>query len=287
MRVRPSRQLASNVVALVVMAGAAGLALAAEAPDPAADLKAFQNFFTKKFPRVKLEDFVNGPYSMDEDMHRQWEEKEQFPPYEFALEAGKEMFSTPFRNGKTYADCFPNRGIGIRQNYPYFDEKEGKVVTLELALNRCREANGEAPLSYVKDEMASLTAFMAFTSRGKPMDIKVPNDPRALAAYENGKRYFYTRRGQLNFSCASCHVQSPGEHIRAEVLAPALGIVNALPIYRSDWSGMGTTSRRFVTCNSQTRAVPLEPQSDEYRDVEYFLSYVSNGLPISGPGARP
>jgi len=287
MRVRPSRQLASNVVALVVMAAAAGLALAAETPDPAADLKAFQNFFTKKFPGVKLEDFVNGPYSMDEDMYRQWEEKEQFPPYEFALEAGKEMFSTPFGNGKTYADCFPNRGIGIRQNYPYFDEKEGKVVTLELALNRCREANGEAPLSYVNDEMASLTAYMAFTSRGKPMDIKVPNDPRALAAYENGKRYFYTRRGQLNFSCASCHVQSPGEHIRAEVLAPALGIVNALPIYRSEWSGMGTTSRRFVTCNSQTRAVPLEPQSDEYRDVEYFLSYVSNGLPISGPGARP
>jgi sulfur-oxidizing protein SoxA len=287
MRVRPSLQLASTVFAIAVMAGATGLALAAETPDPAADLKAFQNFFTRKFPRVKLEDFANGPYSMDEDMHRQWEEKEQFPPYEFALEAGKEMFSTPFRNGKTYEDCFPDRGIGIRQNYPYFDEKEGKVVTLELALNHCREANGEAPLSYVKDEMASLTAYMAFTSRGKPMDIKIPNDPRALAAYENGKRYFYTRRGQLNFSCASCHVQSPGEHIRAEVLAPALGIVNALPIYRSEWSGMGTTSRRLVTCNSQTRAVPLEPQSDEYRDVEYFLSYVSNGLPISGPGARP
>ena len=255
--------------------------------NPAADATAFRKYFTDRFPKVKLEEFVNGPYSMDEDLHRQWEEKEQFPPYEFALEAGKDMFSTPFKNGKTYADCFANGGIGIRQNYPYFDEKEGKVVTLELALNRCREANGEAPYSYVKDEMASLTAYMAFTSRGKPMDIKIPNDPRALAAYEDGKRYFYTRRGQLNFSCASCHVQSPGEHIRAEVLAPALGIVNALPIYRSEWSGMGTTSRRFVTCNSQTRAVPLEPQSDEYRDVEYFLSYVSNGLPISGPGARP
>ena len=119
------------------------------------------------------------------------------------------------------------------------------------------------------------------------MDIKIPNDPRALAAYENGKRYFYTRRGQLNFSCASCHVQSPGEHLRAEILAPALGILNAMPIYRSEWSGMGTTSRRFVTCNSQTRAVPLEPQSDQYRDLEYYLSYLGNGLPISGPGARP
>jgi len=73
----------------------------------------------------------------------------------------------------------------------------------------------------------------------------------------------------------------------ARVLAPALGILNAMPIYRSEWAGMGTISRRFVTCNSQTRAVPLEPQADEYRDVEYFLSYVANGLPISGPGARP
>jgi sulfur-oxidizing protein SoxA len=35
------------------------------------------------------------------------------------------------------------------------------------------------------------------------------------------------------------------------------------------------------------RGVPLEAQSDEYRALEYFLSYVSNGLPISGPGSRP
>jgi sulfur-oxidizing protein SoxA len=285
MKARLAIHIASAALAMLALAGPA--ATAADAPDPAADAKAFQKFFTTKFPGLKLEDFVNGPYSMNEDMHRQWEEKEQFPPYEFALEAGKEMFSKPFKNGKTYADCFANGGIGVRQNYPYFDDKEGRVVTLELALNRCREANGETPFSYVKDEMASLTAYMAYTSRGKPMDIKIPDDPRALEAYENGKRYFYTRRGQLNFSCASCHVQSPGERIRAEVLAPALGILNALPIYRSEWSGMGTTSRRFVTCNSQTRAVPLDPQSDDYRDLEYYLSYVSNGLPISGPGARP
>jgi L-cysteine S-thiosulfotransferase len=275
------------LLALLALLVASPALYAVDVPDPAADAKAFRDYFVSKFPKVKLEDFVNGPYSMNEDMRRQWEEKEQFPPYEFALEAGKEMFSTPFKNGKTYADCFPNSGIGIRQNFPYFDAKEGKVVTLELALNRCREANGEAPYSYLKDEMASLSAYMAFTSRGKPFDIKIPSDPRALAAYENGKRYFYTRRGQLNFSCAGCHVQAPGERLRAETLAPALGILNALPIYRSEWSGMGTTSRRFLTCNSQTRAVPLEPQSDEYRDLEYYLSYMSNGLPISGPGARP
>ena len=50
---------------------------------------------------------------------------------------------------------------------------------------------------------------------------------------------------------------------------------------------MGTTSRRFTTCNSQVRGVPLQRGDENYRDVEYYLSYMSNGLPISGPGARP
>jgi L-cysteine S-thiosulfotransferase len=283
-RLRSFIRVASAALALATVTLAAR---AADTPNPAADAKAFRNYFVTKFPKVKLEDFVNGPYSMNEDMRRQWEEKEQFPPYEFSLDAGKEMFSKPFKNGKSYADCFPNQGIGVRQNYPYFDTNEGKVVTLELALNKCREANGEAAFSYVRDDMAALTAYMAFTSRGKPFDIKIPDDPRALEAYQNGKRYFYTRRGQLNFSCATCHVQNPGERIRAEVLAPALGILNAMPIYRSEWGGMGTTSRRFTSCNSQIRGVPLEPQAEEYRDLEYYLSYVSNGLPISGPGSRP
>lgn len=292
MSVQSTIRLASTAFAAVGVAVAALFLIgpsahAADKIDPAADAKAFQKYFTDKFPQLKLKDFVNGPYLLNEDMRKQWEEKEEFPPYDFALDAGKEMFTKPFKNGKTYADCFPNGGIGIRQNYPYFDQREGKVITLELALNQCREANGEAPISYVKDDMAALTAYMAYTSRGKPFDIKIPDDPRALQAFEDGKRYFYTRRGQLNFSCASCHVQNAGQRIRAEVLAPALGILNAMPIYRSEWGGMGTTSRRFVTCNIQTRGVPLEPQSDEYRNLEYYLSYVSNGLPISGPGARP
>jgi L-cysteine S-thiosulfotransferase len=274
-------------IAVAIVVGTAQPLLAAGATDPQADFKAFRKYFTERFPKVPLNDFVNGPYSMDAGLRKQWKAIDAFPPYEFAVEQGKHMFSTPFKNGKTYGDCFPNKGIGIRQNYPMFDAKSGQVITLDVALNQCREANGEKPFDYNKDDMAALTAYMAFTSRGKPFDIKIPNDPRALAAYENGKRYFYTRRGQLNFSCASCHVQSAGSHIRTEVLAPALGITAALPIYRSAWGGMGTTSRRLRTCNSQVRGVPLKAEDANYRDVEYFLSYMANGLPISGPGARP
>jgi sulfur-oxidizing protein SoxA len=280
-------RLKSFISLALILFAAAAPARAADAVNSEADFKSFRDYFTKRFPNVPLNDFVNGPYSMDADLRKQWEAIEDFPPYDFAVDRGKDMFATPFKNGKTYGDCFPDKGIGIRQNYPYFDEKSGQVITLELALNQCRQANGEEPFSYVKDEMASLTAYMAFTSRGKPFDIRIPNDPRALVAYENGEKYFYSRRGQLNFSCASCHVQNAGQHIRTEVLAPALGLLNAMPIYRSEWNGMGTISRRFVTCNSQVRGVPIEPQDENYRDVEYYLSYMANGLPISGPGARP
>ena len=278
-----------KIVLLVTMMAVFGArsCWAVETSTPDKDFKAFREFFTKKFPKVPLNDFVNGPYSMNDDMRKQWIEKEDFPPYDFALDKGKELFSTSFKNGKAFADCFPNKGIGIRQNYPYFDENKNEVVTLELAVNHCLVANGEKPYSYMSDEMAAVTAYMAFTSRGKPFDIKIPKNPRALEAYENGKQYFYQRRGQLNFSCASCHVQNPGERIRGEMLAPALGILNAMPIYRSEWGGMGTISRRFTSCNSQVRATPLEPQDPLYRDLEYYLSYLSNGLPIAGPGARP
>ena len=274
-------------IAAAIILGTAQPLLAASDIKPEADRKAFVKYFTEKFPKLKLKDFVNGPYSMDADLHKQWVAKEEFPPYEFTLEKGKKMLETPFKNGKSYADCFENKGVGIRQNYPKFDPKSGKVIPLEVAVNECREANGEKPYDYKKGDMAAITAYMAYTSRGKPMSIKIPDDPRALAAYERGKEYFYTRRGQFNFACSSCHVQMAGMHLRTEVLAPALGIMNALPIYRSNWSGMGTTSRRITSCNSQVRATPLKPNDVLYRDVEYFLSYMANGLPISGPGARP
>jgi sulfur-oxidizing protein SoxA len=275
------------LIAAAVIAGTAQIACAADAVDPQKDFKAFRDYFTKMFPKVPLDDFVNGPYSMDEGLRKQWKAIDEFPPYQFSIDKGEEMFKTPFKNGKSYGDCFADKGIGIRQNYPYFDTKKGEVVTLELALNRCREDNGEKPFDYNKEEMAALTAYMAYTSRGKKIEIKIPDDPRALAAYEKGKEYFYTRRGQLNFSCATCHVQNPGNHIRTEVLAPAMGIVAALPIYRSNWGGMGTFSRRITSCNTQVLASSLKPQDELYRDVEYFLNYMSNGLPVSGPGARP
>lgn len=253
---------------------------------PEQDLKEFRAYYTKRFPDTPFNDYVNGVYSIDKASREQWEAIEEFPPYELNIEKGKELFNTPFRNGKTYASCFKNGGIGIKQDYPYFDTATGKVKTLELEINECREKNGEPPLSYGKGDIADISAYMAYTSRGKETNVKVPSDPRALAAYERGKQHFYAKRGQLNMACADCHQWNAGNRIRADILSPALGHTTHFPVYRSKWGGLGTMHRRYGGCNKQVRAKPFKSQSDEYRALEYFHTYMSNGLELNGPGAR-
>jgi sulfur-oxidizing protein SoxA len=253
---------------------------------PEQDKAAFQAYFAKRFPNVPFNDYVNGVYSLDKGSREQWEEIEEFPPYELDLSEGETLFNTPFKNGKSYADCFENDGIGIRQNYPYFDTKAGKVKTLEMEINECRKANGEKPYKWKRGKIASVSAYMASTSRGKTINIVIPDDPRALAAYEDGKRHYYAKRGQLNFSCANCHVNGAGQKVRADMLSPGLGHPSHFPVYRSKWGNLGTLHRRYAGCNKQVRAKPFEAQSTEYANLEYFHTFMSNGLTINGPGAR-
>jgi sulfur-oxidizing protein SoxA len=253
---------------------------------PQEDLAEFRSFFKERFPNTPFEDFVNGVYSVDPSSREQWEEIEEFAPYELNISNGEALFNKPFANGKTYASCFENGGIGIRQNYPYFDTDRGEVITLELAINECRTANGEKPLKWKRGPIADISAYMAYTSRGKVFDIKIPDDPRALAAYERGKKHFYQKRGQLNMACADCHKFYSGNLIRADILSPALGHLTHFPVYRSKWGGLGTVHRRYGGCNKQVRAKPYPAQSEEYRDLEYFHTYMSNGLAVNGPGAR-
>lgn len=253
--------------------------------DPVSDNKTIRSYFADKFPDIALEDLVDGAYALDKDSKEQWLQIEEFPPYEEAIDKGEKLFTIPFANGKDYASCFDNGGIGIKQNYPYFDTEKNQVVTLELAVNNCRLQNGEQPLSYGKGAIAYITSYMASTSRGHPINVTIPNDA-AKAAYEEGKQFFYSRRGQLNMACATCHMASAGKRLRADILSPALGQVSHFPAYRFKWEDVGTIQRRYEGCNTQIRAKPFKLQSAEYRNLEYFHTYMSNGLPINGPGTR-
>ncbi|MEJ2589822.1 MAG: sulfur oxidation c-type cytochrome SoxA [Candidatus Thiodiazotropha sp.] len=271
---------------LALLAITCGIVAPVQASTPEEDLKVFQDFFKKRFPNVPMDEYINGSYAIDPVGRENWEAIEEFPPYEPFIDDGKTMWETPFANGKTYKDCFPD-GPAMESKYPYWDKEKGMVMTLPIALNECREANGEKPLKYKKGPINNILSYIAYQSRGQITNVEIPkDDPRALAAYEDGKKFYYTRRGQLNFSCANCHVQNAGMILRTETLSPGLGHTTHFPVYRSKWGTVGTLHRRFTGCNKQVRAKPFKAQGKEYRDLEYFLTYMSNGLPLNGPGAR-
>ena len=260
---------------------------------PDQDLKEFREYFFKKFPDTPKNDFINGVYSIDPASREQWEAFEEFPSYEIFVDKGEELFNKKFANGKGFADCFPNYKKGIRQNYPYFDTNSGKVVTLEGAINKCLTDNGEKAYKWKTGNITYVSAYLAYLSRGNKINVKVPNDAKAMAAYNRGKNHFYAKRGQLNMSCADCHYHYAGSKIRADILSPALGQPSGFPVYRNKWAGdsskgdgMGTLHRRYGGCNKQVRAKPFNAQSDEYKALEYFHTYMSNGLEVNGPSQR-
>ena len=279
--------LPSRIVVILAAAPAVLFALAPAVADPEADREAFVAHYQSEFPDVPFEEFANGIYAIDADARAQWQAIEDFPPYEFAIERGRELWLETLPDGHRLADCLGDDVAGIRPRYPVYDEQAGGVVTLPLAINDCRAAAGAEALEYSSAGMIDLTAYLAFEARGQKVDVQVPADqPGALAAYEAGKRFYYSKRGQLNFACADCHVRSVGQYVRADRLGPSLGHPTHFPVYRSKLGGMISLHQRFFGCVRDVRAKPFELQSEQFRNLEFFLSYMSNGLEINGPGAR-
>ncbi len=273
---------------LILAVGVAVLAtmsVAAQA-SPQSDLKEFQGYFKKRFPEVPFDDYSNGVYALDKNARAEWETIMVFPPYDFELEKGKKIWNTPFKNGKTFAGCFRNHGVDIAQHYPYWDERTHEVRTIEMDINTCLKNNGEPEYKDVTDgPMAEVAAYMKSLSRGQRVSIDLSN-PGMLAAYERGKKFFWSRRGQLNFACSSCHVDNAGKFIRGDSLSAALGHGVGFPAYRASAGHLITLDKRYMGCNKQVRAAPFKPLSEEYRDLEVYETYMDTGLPLTAPSYR-
>ncbi len=252
---------------------------------PEDDLKALRAYFKKNMPNPDLSDYKNGIYAFNKDARAQWEEIEEFPPYEIDLDKGKELWEKKFKNGKSFADCFGSDLSKIRPKYPYHDEAKDTIVTLEGDINKCLTDNGEKPYKWKKGNIAALSAYIAKAAEGTKITT-MPKTEKAIAWYNKGKNFFYAKRGQLNLSCADCHVYSASKWIRGDNLGPAVGHTTHFPVFRSKWGALGTLHRRYGGCNKNIRAKPFKAQSDEYKALEYFEAVMSNGLEINGPGAR-
>ena len=275
-----SRKFSLRWAALVSLSAIAfgSVALNAET-DPEHDRLGFVELYQKKFPDRLLSDYVYGALMLSEDAKQQYDSIMEWPPFAPVIDAGKAMWEKPFKNGKTYAECFPNGGKMVAGDYPKYDTKLGKIVNFEMAINQCLIANDETPLKI--SDMKTMGVLMSYArtlSDGMNMNVKV-DSPAALEKFEAGKRFFYARRGQLNFACASCHMQNAGNTLRTEILSPTVGQATHWPVFRGG-DNLNTIQARYKRCLEQIRAVPLEQGGEDFNNLEYFHSYLSNGLPL-------
>lgn len=187
--------------------------------------------------------------------------------------------------GKACASCHDNveslKTVGT--TYPVYYEPWSKLINLEQRINLCRSDNMKAePWKYESDEMLGMTALIRHQSRGEPVNVAVDGD--AAPFFEKGKEFYYGRRGQLDLSCANCHENYAGTKIRADLLSQ--GQSNGFPTYRLKWQKLGSLHRRFKGCNDQVRAEPFKRGSDEYVNLELYLAWRGQGLPVEAPAVR-
>jgi len=259
--------------------------------DPAKNKSSFFPYssneeLAKRFSKgLKRDDFRLGSYAYDKGGKSQYDEVMEMPPFEDNVDAGKALYEKKFANGKTFKSCFPDPAIA--GEYPKFDDKQGKVVTLTVAINDCLVANGEKPWKMKKGKMADLEAYFASasTEAGKKVHIVIQSEA-AAKAYEAGKKAYYSQRGYLKLSCATCHVQGTGKRVRNEYMSPLLGHTTHFPVYRLKWQGLGTLERRIEGCNKDEGEKPHKPGSAWMSNVLYFMAYMSNEMPIDGPAIR-
>jgi sulfur-oxidizing protein SoxA len=237
---------------------------------------------SRQLPGISVADYPLGSAAFDPDLRAR--AAQNAADGAAAVEAGRKLWTRKFPDGRSLASCFPNGGRRIAGNYPQYDPRLKKVITLETAINQCLKSHAQ-PLFDPADAqtMGAVTAYARSLSNGQKIAIRVP--AAAQEPFEQGRRLYFTRMGQSNFACASCHVQSAGLRFDDAPLSPAIGQATHWPVIRD---GVPVTLQaRIRECLRLMGAAPFAHGSDELNHLEYFLSFTSNGLALNANPWRP
>jgi sulfur-oxidizing protein SoxA len=172
---------------------------------------------------------------------------------------------------------------GVAARHPVADPRSGQAITLAAKVASCRSERQRITVSSPEDDdVVALASFVAFQSRG--MGISVAIDGAARPSFERGRAFYTRRQGQMNLACTQCHDDNHGKRLYSERLSQ--GHPSAFPAYRLEWQGVGTLDRRVRACLFGIRAQVPSPGSRELADVELYLAWRAQGLPMEAPGVR-
>ena len=205
------------------------------------------------------------------------------PAFVFMDQAADAYETAEGTSEKACSDCHADVEDfkGLRASMPRV--KNGKLQTMEDQINQCRtEQMGAEPWKWSGKSMQSMVALIGVQSRGMPVNVKIDGDAKPF--WEQGKEIYYTRHGQLNMACASCHEDNYGNNIRADHLSQ--GQLNGFPTYRLKNAKLNSVHARLFGCIRDVRATPYKVGSDEFRALELYVSSRGNGLSVETPAVR-
>ena len=160
---------------------------------------------------------------------------------------------------------------------------DGSVITLEAEINRCQVERVKAVAYPIESQpLLALATYVAFSSRGLAQQL--PANVTQSHAWQRAHNEFTRIQGKLDFNCRACHDQLYGKRVRNLNISQGYGV--GYPGYRVEWQTLGSLNRRLRACFFGMETTVPAASDPILADLELYLAWRAQGLPIEAPAVR-
>lgn len=240
-------------------------------------------------PKAKdhpLMEIWSGYHYQSEETRKQQDDDAANPGMDY-YKTGEKLWTEVSGTKKKSCDsCHGKAANSMRRaaaRFPVYYPLSKKPLNIEGRINMCREKFMGAEI-WAPDskELLAMTTFV----KHQALDVRVtPQVDGAMAEFfDKGKKFYTTRRGQLDLSCSHCHDKHAGKKLREATLSQ--GQSNGYPTYRKTEGKTVSLLQQVNACLARVRSVPLNPESDDFLNLEVYLAWRGQGLVVETPSVR-
>jgi len=276
----------SRRVSAIVLAGIAAIAMALSSGHDSHAGDGVRTPVIPKSPRHPLKTIWSGKRYASETARALHNDRKENPANGVLADGDLLWRRTAGPQEKSCESCHRNPAFSMRSagtRFPRYYKPWKKPMSLEQRINRCRTAFMSAePWPEGSKSLIAMTTLVRHQSRRTPVRPKV--DGRATPFFKRGERIYRERIGQANMSCANCHETYQGKRLGAQTISQ--GQSNGFPAYNLSTARVSSLHQQFQRCNLRIGAEPLALGSDDYVNLELYLAWRGQGLPVETPAVR-
>ena len=164
---------------------------------------------------------------------------------------------------------------GVAARYPAM--VDGKLTTLE------QQVRHKAPQLALREPRLARVDRLRGAAVSRHADRPWMKKPNRIV--DAGRAFFHKRQGQLNLACAQCHDDNWGKKLAGTPIPQAHP--TGYPLYRLEWQGVGSLTRRLRNCLTGMRAELYPHGAPELVDLELYLMWRARGMKMEAPAVRP